>query len=275
MNLGLSEFQIDPVPDNNNIANLLYNVNIPYPQTTLPLSSLLIPVKVSPLSFSQRKESKMGRSFGGRPERELFFEIPQDNSMAMSYIVNAVPESWLFVFGRLEAPSDLVQKGMVLPDTGIEIGPGYRIIGEHRERDTITPCTPDIFNLLLFHKLPGFVDFHIHLWTERDAEIMHLVKDIVSGFIFKGYRGELLFYKDDPNDDGEPWSHGAECDIKPTPWNGHRYDEKEAGPQPARVRLGFRTPYGGTENDIAPVAAACRRLGLVEYTPCPNPAEAK
>lgn len=91
-------------------------------------------------------------------------------------------------------------------------------------------------------------------------------------WLSKSYRGSLSFYKDCYNN--EKYRNPAYCEMCFRPRERAPFLQKEAGPQPARVKLKWDESYGGKEEDIAPIVAACLTLNLTEYIP-KVPAQAK
>ena len=201
---------------------------------------------------------------------ELFFEIPDDQEV-MAKIVEAVPLSWSWIDGGLRAPSSMVASGQVEENTGFTLQRFHsihptiigRYAGGKNERER-----PNLFAIMVEQKLPGFISFN-EAGYDADIITLELAKSVAVGFLRKGYRGGLYFYKDCY--DNRKHDNPAYCEIIFQPWQGAPICQEEAGAQPSRVKLRWESRYGGKEEDIAPIVAVCRSLGLSKYTPTPGP----
>lgn len=202
-------------------------------------------------------------------QRKWFFEIP-DNQKVMAKLVEAIPSDWLWVEGVLDAPSDLVVSGAALKDTGFVIGyfqpnPSVVAIAGRFNPERVTQREiPDPLGILVGKRLPGFVSFE-RAGYDADVVTLDLAKSIAIGFLRKGYRGRLCFYG--TRRGGRRTNKSAECSMIFEPSEGHPEFGDECGPQPARIRVEFLKPEGGTQQDVDSVLDVCRRLGLREYIP--------
>lgn len=196
--------------------------------------------------------------------RELFFEIPDDESI-MAQLVQAIPENWSWVDGQLHAPLALIATKRAQADTGFSIDRFHSIhptiIGS--TGPNATKNKPNLFAIMVEQKLPGFVSFHE---AGFDANMITLenAKRIAVGFLRKGYRGELSFYKGCRGDN--KYDNEARCSFAFESWHGAPCCDDEAGEQPARTHLEWDS---GDEN-VALIAAVCWSLGLREYLPASN-----
>ncbi|HDY73440.1 MAG TPA: hypothetical protein ENH86_02610 [Candidatus Jorgensenbacteria bacterium] len=112
-------------------------------------------------------------------------------------------------------------------------------------------------------KLPGFIFFD-EAGYRTPIISTELAKRITVGFLQKGYRGGLRFFKDCYGNC--KFDNPARCDIASKPWHGGPASYEEGGPQPARIKIEWEGKYGGEEEDIAPIVTVCRSLNLREYT---------
>lgn len=192
----------------------------------------------------------------------LFFEIPNDQE-TMVKLVEAVPDNWAWVDGGLFAPKDLIALGQVEENTGFVVERFHSIhptiIGSYDENERRSR-KPDLFAIMVEQKLPGFIIFN-EAGYDAGVVTLELTKRLAVGFLRKGYRGGLHFYKDCY--DNHKYENPARCDL--VLQSGDSIFRGEQGPQPARARLEWNVCYGGREEDIASIAAVCRSLGLREY----------
>ncbi len=198
-------------------------------------------------------------------EGTLYFEIP-DNSEIMMRLVGTIPANWLWVDGSLRAPKDLITSGQAEEHTGFALrrfrGSSPTIIGSYNE-DERKERTPDLFTMMVERKLPGFVVFD-EVGIDTGVFTLELAVRIAVGLLGKGYRGGLRFYKNYYDD--SKFDNPARCDMIFNPWHGHHTSE-EAGSQPARVKIEWKSRFGGTEADVTPIINFCRSLNLREYAP--------
>ena len=203
---------------------------------------------------------------------ELFFEIPDDQEV-MAKLVEAVPSNWSWVDGGLHAPKILIASGQVEENTGFAVERFHSIhptiVGSY-DRNEGKRGKPNLFAIMVEQKLPGFIRFDE---AGYDAHIvtLELAKRVAVGFLRKGYRGGLHFYRGCY--DNSKYDNPARCGIIFEPWHGAPMRREEAGAQPARVKLEWESRYYGKEEDITPIVAVCRSLNLHEYAPA-APAEA-
>lgn len=197
---------------------------------------------------------------------ELFFEIPDDQEV-MVKLVEAIPPNWSWVDGSLHAPKNLVSSGAVQENTGFAVERFHSIhptiIGSY-DRSEGKREKPDLFAIMVEQKLPGFINFDE---AGYDAHIvtLELAKRVAVGFLRKGYRGCLCFYRGCY--DNSKYANPARCSMIFDSWHGTPISREEAGAQPARVKLEWEGRYYGKEEDIAPIVAVCRSLSLREYVP--------
>jgi len=199
---------------------------------------------------------------------QLFFEIP-NNQEVMAKLIEAIPSTWSWVDGCLFAPEQFIKSGSALENTGFAIQRFHSIhptiIGRH-DRKKGTTDKPDFFAIMVEQKLPGFVSFDE---SGYEAPItLDLAKRIAIGFLLKGYRGHLSFYKDCYRN--SKYDNPARCGMILESWKGGSLDNTEAGKQPARVKLEWEGRYYGKKEDIEPIVAVCRSFNLREYKPVPT-----
>ena len=196
----------------------------------------------------------------------LFFEIPDDDQEIMVKLVEAIPSNWSWVDGDLHAPEMLIVSGQVEEHTGFAVRRFHRnnptIVGSYNQ-DERKQRNPDLFAIMVDQKLPGFIFF-----DEAGYETpitFKLTKHIVVGFLQKGYRGGLRFFKDCYGN--SKFDNPARCDIAFKPWHGGSASYEEGGPQPARIKIEWDSRYNGREEDVTPIIAVCRSFNLREYAP--------
>lgn len=196
---------------------------------------------------------------------KIFFEIPDDVETILK-LVESIPSTWSWLDGWLDAPKRLTSSGAAVENTGFRISRFHSIkptvIGRHNRDGEINPA-PDLFEILVEQKLPGFIEFD-EAGFGRD--ILDHAKSLAAGFLSKGYEGRLDFYMDYDQHRDSKYSNPARCNMIFRPWNGPGLID-EHGPQPARVKLEWDEKYGGKMEDIWPIADVCRNLGLKEYKP--------
>ncbi len=197
----------------------------------------------------------------------LFFEIP-DNQEVMAKLVEAVPSDWAWLDGGLRALNTLISSGEVEENTGFALERFHTIrptiVGSY-DQSNGKRRIPNLFAIMVEQKLPGFINFNEAGYESRIITL-DLAKQIAAGFLRKGYRGSLHFFKDCYNNN--KYDNSARCELIFSPWRAPRGWSEEAGPQPARVMLEWESRYGGgEEEDIAPIAGVCRSLNLREYIP--------
>lgn len=144
---------------------------------------------------------------------ERFFEI-RNNRDLRANLVEAIPSNWEWVDGSLVAPSEFIAWGQVSEDTGFVLGNflGFKptIVGSY-DRGTTRRSKPDLFAIMVEQKLPGFVSFDE---AGKDASIItfELSKRLAIGFLKKGYRGSLRFYKGHHHDN--KYHNPAQCNMR-------------------------------------------------------------
>lgn len=194
----------------------------------------------------------------------LFFEIPEDPEV-MVILVRAVPSNWSWVDGGLYAPQDSIVSGAAKEDTGFAVKRFFSIrptiVGGYSKKGKRSK--PDLFAIMVKQKLPGFVHFE-EAGFDKDEVTLETAKQIAVGFLKKGYRGCLCFYKDYYNN--SKYNNPAYCDMTLEPWHG---TGEEVGLQPARMKLEWDDRYSGKEEDIATIVTVCYSLGLRKYVPAP------
>ncbi len=198
-------------------------------------------------------------------ESELFFEIPDDQEV-MVKLIEAMSLEWHWVDGGLHAPESLITSGQADGDTGFmverfhSIHPtivGSFVDGGKRKK-------PNLFAIMVEQKLPGFIRFD-EAGYDADVVTLELAKRIATGFLRRGYRGRLLFFRNCHNNN--KYDNSARCEMNFEPWHGAPVCGREAGPQPARVKVEWNGRYRDSEEEVAPIVAVCRSLGLREYVP--------
>jgi len=182
---------------------------------------------------------------------ELFFEIPNDVEI-MVKIIEAIPSDWAWIDGMLVAPKDLIDSGSAKENTGFtlkrfhDIGP--TIIGSYnKERNERNH--PDLYAIMVEHKLPGFVTFD-EAGYECDIATFEVAKRIASGFVRKGYLGSLCFFQDCYAN--RKHQNPASC------WISFKI---------RKVEIKWHGNYGGKEESVAPIITVCRSLKLKEHAP--------
>lgn len=164
---------------------------------------------------------------------DFFFEIPEDSEI-MTKLVQAVPSDcggW--IGGQLNAPK-FVNLSISEP---VEINTGFLL-----ERACVSikgnNIKPNFLAIMLEQKLPGFISFH-------GVECSELVKQIIVGFLRKGYRGGLQFYLDGYNKHTKNGPALCEINFEPS---------------------GLMLQCADTDSGKS-IVATCRSLNLHEYVP--------
>lgn len=190
----------------------------------------------------------------------------------MVKLVEAVPENWSWVDGGLYAPRILVESEQVEEHTGFVLERFHSIhptiIGSY-DQTMGRSRKPNLFAIMVEQRLPGFIRF---IEAGYGADItLELAKRVTVGFLRRGYRGGLHFFERCCNN--HKYDNPARCSMIFEPWQGAPLCLEEAGLQPARVKLEWKSHYYGKQEDVAPVVAVCRSLNLRQYVPV-APAEA-
>lgn len=199
-------------------------------------------------------------------EGKRFFEIPNDPEV-MALLVEAVPPNWRWMSGGLSPNDSLIASGRVQGDTGFTLQRFHdihpTIVGVYDKIERRRKA-PNFYALMVEQKLPGFVLFD-DAGLDCTTLPLGVAKQIAAGFIRKGYHdGCLSFWSNDHDNNMD--ENPARCNLVLRAWQGGSFNGEE-GPQPARIRLDWKSQYGGSEEDVAPIVAVCRQLGLREYTP--------
>lgn len=173
------------------------------------------------------------------------FEIP-GNQEAVVKLIESIPLDWAWLDGALNAPENLVKSGSAEKATGFYIGRFHSIkptvIGVPEEK-------PDLYAIIVGRKLPGFVLFEEAGFEDKFLITLKLAKNIVIGFIRKGYTGRLHFYKG--YRDNNKFDNPARCEIV--------FNSKGS-----YISLEWNSNYGGREEHIEPIVKVCGSLGLKE-----------
>lgn len=197
---------------------------------------------------------------------KMFFEIPDDQEV-MVKLVEAVPSTWSWVGGILNAPKTLINSGMALKDTGFTIQRFHDIrptIVGHYDHYQGRRLKPDLFAIIVEQKFPGFIGFN-EAGYDPCVVTLELAKRVAVGFLRKGYRGALGFFKGCY--DNNKYKNAAFCSIEFQSQYGTPVSGVEAGYQPARVILEWNENFYGKEEDVKPILEMCRSLNLREYEP--------
>ncbi len=204
-------------------------------------------------------------------QAQTAFDIPHDRRI-MVQLIKAVPSSWNRMSGKLYATEDLVELLKAERNTGCRIEwlhdkkvTRSTIIssyhpGEERE-------IPNFPLIVLGKILPGFIFFN-HAGIGKDVPLDH-IKKIVVNLVAMGYCGKLHFTRGMHNDrDG--YKNPCDCEVVFELWFGVPVLQKKIRIQSAYVELAWDNWYAGNDASKAPcsdIIAACRSLGLREYTP--------
>ncbi|MBI2637102.1 MAG: hypothetical protein HYW81_02830 [Parcubacteria group bacterium] len=176
---------------------------------------------------------------GGR----LFFRISaegQEAQEAMIKLVEAVPENWVWVDGRLQAPERLTASGEAAATVGVRISAALPTIrGEGGFAGL-----PDV---LAERKRFGFVEFE-KAGGRSGVVTFQLAKRVAESLVRKGYRGDLQFYRGSFYHSTDEFP--ARCSIRSKAWEGSPLSDDEPLAQPARVRVDWEEQFGGSRDDV-------------------------
>ncbi|WKZ29298.1 MAG: hypothetical protein QY323_01050 [Patescibacteria group bacterium] len=181
-----------------------------------------------------------------------------DDSEALARVIEAVPQEWSWVDGRLGPPQALVENGQVARTAGYFIGrfhsihPTIQGPWNHKERRS---DRPDLCEILIEHKLPLFIAFDEAGFQERT---MHLgaAKKIAAHHVRFGYRGWLFWYVG--WDDDDKYRNEARCEM--------HFSRQENEAKNWLVELAVLPRFGGKPEALTPLLEACRALGLKEFS---------
>ncbi len=195
---------------------------------------------------------------------ELFFQIPDDQKIIVQ-LAEAIPSNWAWINGELNAPEALIASGQAVKDTGFKLSLFHAI-----KSTIVTKCSqvergrikPELFEIMVEQKLPGFVNFD-QAGDDEEEVTFELAKRIAIGFLQKGYSGDLRFFsghrnKEDNNYQQQKLKHDhfARCDMR-----------HGSNASPARVRLEWNSRHSGREEDLASIATVCHSFNLRKYVP--------
>ena len=186
-------------------------------------------------------------------------------------IVQVVPDSWGWVDGRL-IPSNLLTN-----NPHVELGTGYTLsrfgirllfledyaVGRSARKEL------NLYALLVEQKYPGFIIFDCTGYEGQPISL-RATKELIGGFLRRGYSGSLTFYRDCYRN--EQYSNSARCEMRFGSWEAQplRASDPEGGEQPPRIKLEWKERYNGKPEIIASFITLFRALGLKEYVPTRN-----
>lgn len=185
------------------------------------------------------------------------FALPNDAQLIRS-LVAAIPDDWGWLDGCLEAPPEKISDGSALDSTGLlfdrlndKAVTTRTPIGEEIKRK------PDYFALFVESRSPGFVSFHEAGYEDNGRLPLKLAKSLANGFVMKGYRGALTFYRDCLHN--RKHSNTAKVYI----WCGtpNLKDEFGSRDEPF-VMVCWDEEHGGEESHVSSVLAICTKFEL-------------
>lgn len=199
---------------------------------------------------------------------EKYIELPRHHVPVVSIrVVQAVPDTWSWMTGVLHAPQSLIDLGLVLQGTRLELRSGDTVsVGGVRNPTTQEMTDPDLHGFYAERRHPILICFEGAGLHGRQLTL-GVSKSFARHYFTRNYSGRLDFTLW-----SERWNWiKAECELRFQEWCGHPGNGIELGNQPPRVKLSWDTQCGGSIRDVAPIIEACRALDLKEYTPVPNP----
>lgn len=196
---------------------------------------------------------------------ELYFKIPEDREDIMVGLVEAVPTSWNWIDGTLYAPEAQIISGNALEDTGYICEHNRSelpIIVGKRERSG-QRLVADFYGIVVEKKDPGFIEFRE---AGFDATFhFEMARALIVGFLKKGYRGCLCFYKGSVYNNMSRYP--AMCGMRFQSQKGVQYWEKTQEEYPTFIKVEWNENYGGEASDVKQIMDACFRYNLVKYQP--------
>lgn len=187
---------------------------------------------------------------------ERIIPLPEWDAKLAASIVNAVPDKWSDLSGRLNAPEPMILNARALRDTGYSykrFDNGVEIQGRQLRIDY---REPDYVTMLLEQKLPGFVLFDE---TGFDQPKKFLIaKKLASGFVAMGYTGWLRFSSGVRREYAH--ENPATCILHLEPWHHKvRVCDPWIDMPPALV-VNVNKEHGGKPEDVAPILEVCSKL---------------
>lgn len=200
------------------------------------------------------------RSSAQEEQRQFFFELPTAHTI-LPAIIAAIPDSWGWIDGTIEAPLPLLHTGRAVRETGISLSrysssPTYVSEKPNNQMNGQTipvlgkKTEPDLYAMCVHRLFPGFIFFE-----EAGYSGISFVtaRRIVEAYLVRGYHGSLNFYRDCYRNNKFDNSARVELRMKGLPEHAGKGPER-------RPHLAFKynPAYGGSEKDILSLLQACR-----------------
>ncbi len=183
------------------------------------------------------------------------FALPDDAQLIRS-LVAAIPDDWGWLDGCLEAPADKIADGTALDSTGLLFDRlNEKVVTSRTPQGLETRRQPDYFALFVEDKLPGFVSFHEAGYEDRIRLTLKKAKSLADGFLMKGYRGSLNFYRDCRHN--RKYSNSASVSI----FCGDKENDIGRDETPF-VQVSWDEEYHGSESHVASILAICTKFEL-------------
>jgi len=194
----------------------------------------------------------------------LFFTLPA-NDEVKEKIIRAIPQSWSYVSGLLQARAG--------SDSTHEYNQGYLFNDQTPDAPTIYDVMEGYFDptsILSCDLMPNYYKF-IRAGYHMKGKPMCLLnlKRLIGRLIRKDYTGKLDFFRETSY---SSLSYHARCSIALGKWEGeyenpNEWDLSELGPQSPRVRIGWSSRQ--EHDNVEELIQVCRDLRLKEYTSQP------
>ncbi len=142
-------------------------------------------------------------------ECQIFGIDPVRHMPTIVAILNAIPEDWACLDGRLMAPSRLIANGQALETAGYELS-RFRSI-ELVPNDHQRSFTPQVFEMFVEGKLPGFVRFD-EVGYDGSLTLKMGIRAAIA-YLKLGYLGWLACYSAFQWDEKGKWREKIEIQL--------------------------------------------------------------
>lgn len=185
-------------------------------------------------------------------------------------LIAAVPRTWGWIEGKLDASAFMLASGHTLNNTGF-------MFSQHCNGDNllVTPdwvtsveeVRPDLLGHVLKHKAPRFVIFRDSGMAGRAQGSFDRALTLAQHYVHKHYVGRLRIFRDLKNRNYH--DNTARLELYVGSWHAgsRQMQGREWGQQPAQLRLYWNEQLGGRETHLAPLIECAERLELPLYEP--------
>ncbi len=202
---------------------------------------------------------------------QFYFDLSTRTPEQIAAIISAIPESWCWLDGTLEAPQALIDGGQAHADAGYVLGGfverGFKLASLHEFRHGRRPDESfrhvDIHGLITAPRLPAFVVFDEAGYRQSFVLPLSEVVRIAADLVRRGYLGGLSFYSDYRGNIKYDNPERARFQLVPSlelpDGSGERLTPRRQ--LPPFLRLEWHARYGGDSEKLDPLISACTAQG--------------